>query len=124
MKKAVALAFAALLAVQMSGLALAGEKKDPARWQEKRVEKMVKDLDLTAEQKDKIAAVMKESDEARKAEMEKMKALRQDEEQKIKAVLTPEQAQKYDARQAKRKTKGHKKMKCPCEKCGQTECAK
>jgi len=62
---------------------------------EKRVERMTKTLDLNAEQKTKIEAIFK-------AQREKFKALQDETHASIKAVLTPEQATKFDAQQEKR----------------------
>jgi Spy/CpxP family protein refolding chaperone len=115
MKKAVTLVCAGMLVIQVCGLAFAGDDKNPAKWQEKRVEKMAKKLDLTKEQKEKVAAIFKESGDKIQAETQKMqeakKAIREDESQKIKAVLTPDQAQKYEKMQAERKEKMEKKEK-------------
>jgi len=62
---------------------------------EKRVERMTKTLDLNAEQKTKIEAIFK-------AQREKFKALQDETHASVKAVLTPEQATKFDAQQEKR----------------------
>ena len=62
---------------------------------EKRVERMTKTLDLNAEQKTKIEAIFK-------AQQEKAKALHEETDASVKAVLTPEQATKFDVMQEKR----------------------
>ena len=54
-------------------------------------------LNLTQEQKDQIAAIMKEAAAAEEAQRAKMRELRKETEQKIRALLTPEQQQKFDA---------------------------
>jgi Spy/CpxP family protein refolding chaperone len=131
MKKAVALVFAALFAVQLAGTAFAGDKKCQGKWQEKRVERLTKDLSLTAEQQGKITSIFKENDEKHKAEMEKMreamKAEKAETDQKIQAILTPEQNQKFETMKAERQAKmekmkekkakkmGKKMKNCPCE---------
>lgn len=76
---------------------------------EMRLEHLSKKLDLSAEQKTKIEALMKARAEKRKAEMEAMKKKHEAEraaaEAEIRAVLTPEQAKKFDELAAKRKEK-------------------
>jgi len=115
MKRAVAILCAGILIVTAYGLMSAKDDKDAGKWQEKKIEKMSKDLNLTAEQKDKLAAIMKENDEKIKAEWQKcqeaVKVIREGKDQQIKAVLTPEQAQKYEKNQAERKEKKEKKEK-------------
>ena len=59
------------------------------------VEHLTKTLDLNAEQKTKIEAIFK-------AQQEKFKALQDETHASVKAVLTPEQATKFDAQQEKR----------------------
>jgi Spy/CpxP family protein refolding chaperone len=111
MKKVFALFFVGMLMVQGFGLAFADEK-DQSKMHEKRIEKLTKELNLTADQKDKVSSILKESGEKIKAEMEKVReVIKQDTDQKIKAVLTPEQAVKYDAQKAERRAKMEKKMK-------------
>ncbi|MDD5492519.1 MAG: Spy/CpxP family protein refolding chaperone [bacterium] len=69
-------------------------------WQDKILDKMTADLGLTPAQRDKVAVIISESEAQGKALMDKMreemKALRVASEQKLKAVLTKEQIQKYD----------------------------
>lgn len=96
-----------------SGLALAKEiqgecpgspdtKREQKRedWQAKRLDRMAKDLNLSVEQKDKIAAIFKENDAKAKVVMDKVKedmdAIRATGDKQVKEVLTPEQVQKYD----------------------------
>lgn len=70
---------------------------------EKRVERMTKTLDLNAEQKTKIEAIFK-------AQREKFKALQDETHASVKAVLTPEQATKFDAQQEKRQEMRKQRM--------------
>jgi Spy/CpxP family protein refolding chaperone len=121
MKRIVAVLFAGVVVMQAAGLAFAGCPKDAGKQQEKRVEKMARRLDLSAEQKTKIAAILAASDEKMRAEMQKIReaaqAARAETEQQIKAVLTPEQAQKFEKQLADRKARMEKK------KCGAGRCA-
>lgn len=75
-------------------------KMEPQNWQEKILDKMTTDLGLTPAQRDKVAVIISESEAQGKAIMDKMKedlkVLRVASEQKLKAVLTKEQVQKYD----------------------------
>jgi len=88
MKKAVAMLCAGMLVVLAFGLVFANEDKDAGKWQEKKIEKMSKNLNLTAEQKDKLSAIMKENGEKIKAEWQKcqeaVKVIREGEDQQIK----------------------------------------
>lgn len=124
MKRILMFVVAGMLTIQTQGLVFAmddvdmGGKKDIGqsmeKMQEKHLDKMTKDLDLTPEQREKVSAIMKENNEARKAEMQKrMEAAkaRESTDAKIKAVLTPDQIQKFDAMRAERKEKMGKKMK-------------
>jgi Spy/CpxP family protein refolding chaperone len=91
------------------------DKKD--QWEQKkkgnRIDKMAEELNLTPEQKDKISAIMKDSDEQIKAQMQKardnVKAIWDDSNQKIKGTLTPEQVQKFDKMEKERQEKMPKK---------------
>lgn len=90
----------------MPGQKMAQKKED---WQSKRLERMATDLNLTAEQKDKIAGIFKGNDVKIKAVMEKAKeelnAIRDTGEKQIKAILTPEQVKKFDEMKAERQKK-------------------
>lgn len=116
MKKLLAVMIVGLF-VLGSGLALAKEMKKECPvapdkkveqkkedWQAKRLDRMAKELNLTAEQKEKIAAIFKENDIKVKTVMDKakkdMNAIRDTNEKQIKAVLTPEQAKKHDEMKA------------------------
>ncbi|MDD5491582.1 MAG: hypothetical protein PHV60_02740 [bacterium] len=78
-------------------------------WQAKRLERLSKELNLTAEQKEKVAGIFKESDAKIKAVMEKAKedlnTIRDTGGKQIMAILTPEQARKFDEMNAERQKK-------------------
>lgn len=116
MKKLLAVIFAGILTVQAGGIVFAAEDKDEGKWQDnKKIVKMTKDYDLTGEQKEKVSVIMKETVDKIKAEKQKFqettKAIKAGEEQKIKAVLTPEQSQKYEKKRAENKEKMEKMRK-------------
>ncbi len=115
MKKAAAVIFAGIFVVMACGLASANEGKEKGKWQEKKVEKMTKDLGLNTDQQGKVSAILKDNSDKIEAETQKYmdakKAIRDAEDQQIMAVLTPEQAQKYLKEQAEHKEKMDKKMK-------------
>jgi len=73
--------------------------------QEQSIERMAKELNLTQKQKEKVTAISREASEKTKLEtnifLSAAKTIKADENTKIKAVLTPQQAQKYDANQKK-----------------------
>ena len=77
----------------------------------KHLDKMTKDLTLSADQKDKVWAIMK----ADMSDPEMMKMSKKDmmaaEDTKIMAVLTPEQTEKYKKMQMEHKTAWEKKKK-------------
>lgn len=130
MKRAVSMLIAIVFAAQVGGPLFAGEQagckccgKDGAqcrmeqrqgKMQEKRLERLTKELNLTPEQKDKVAAILKENGDKAKAEMQKTRetvnAMLQDTNKQIEAVLTPEQTQKFEKMQAERKAKMEKKF--------------
>ena len=116
MKKIVlALTVALLGTVVMSAQPPRHHDMDPVQMVEKRVERLDKQLALTAEQKAEITRIYTEemetmhknrpamepnkgekpSAEAQKAKHDKMKAHREAMDAKIESVLTPEQAAKY-----------------------------
>jgi protein CpxP len=70
------------------------------------IEMLAEKLDLTAEQKEKIAPILKQQEEqmqairkdeslSREQRMEKSKAVREDGQKSIEALLTPEQVKKF-----------------------------
>lgn len=98
----------------------------PEQMVEKRVERLDKQLSLTAEQKSEIARIYTEEmsgmhkdkqawmekgekpdEAAMKAHHEEMKAQREATDAKIEALLTPEQAAKYAAMKQEQGKRGH-----------------
>lgn len=80
---------------------------------ENRIEKLTKDLDLTDEQQAKAEAIFAKKAEAKKAERAEAMGVRKAEnqafEEEFRAILTPEQAKKYEAKKAEmKKEKGEK----------------
>lgn len=121
MKKFLAVVIVGIF-VMGSGLALAKDMQGECKvapdkkmeqkkknWQTKRLERMAKELSLTTEQKDKVAAIFKENDAKAKAVMDKakeeMNAIRDTGDKQVKAVLTPEQVKKYDEMKAEMQKK-------------------
>lgn len=133
MKRMIAVMLACIFTVQVYGVCFAmddkgegmqGKKKmeqTMEKRQAKHVEKMTKELNLTPEQKTKLEAILKENGDNMKAEMEKMKethkTMQEAKDQKIKEILTPEQAQKFDKMKEENKAKMEKKMKKHGGKC-------
>ena len=126
MKKSLLIALGCIVAMQVYGLVYAKDDKECSKCDKKmeqctvkkdkkHLDKMAKELNLTADQKDKVAAIMKETGENRKTEMQKMrenaKAEMEATDKKIEAVLTPDQVQKFEKMKADRKEKMDKKMK-------------
>lgn len=98
------------------GLALAeGMKGEHKMDQGKKLERLTKELKLTADQKNKVEAILKEEQPQRQAIMDKMnadmKAINDASDQKIKAVLTPDQVKLYDQMQMKHQKKMEKESK-------------
>ncbi len=65
-------------------------------WMEWRLERLEKRLNLTAEQKPKVEAILKE-------QREKMRAVHEETQEQLKQVLTPAQAEKFEAMRRERK---------------------
>lgn len=128
MKRIIAIFFMAIFAISASSSVYAMHCKcnqeDMGKCMEKHhdkmLDKMSKKLALTPEQKEKVAAVMKENGEKAKVEMQKMheamKAIQDEADKKIKELLTPEQIQKFDKMQEEQKAKSEKKMHHKCSK--------
>ncbi|MBL0057941.1 MAG: hypothetical protein IPP35_02215 [Elusimicrobia bacterium] len=88
-----------------------------------RVDQMAKALSLTADQKAKVKAVLESDWEAKLAQMkemgEKMKAMKEASDAKIKALLNPDQQAKFDKMCAEKPCcgmAGMKGHKCPVGK--------
>lgn len=76
---------------------------------EKRLDHLKKKLNLTDEQQKKIQSIQESKREKKKAIHEQMKALHDETQAEIRAVLTPEQQAKFDEMKANRKE--HKQQK-------------
>ncbi len=80
---------------------------------ENKVERLTKELDLTAEQQAKAKELFAQKAENQKAERAEAMAVRKSEneafDKEFRAMLTPEQTKKYDAKKAEmKKEKGEK----------------
>lgn len=128
MKHLVTMTLAAVIALQTWGVAFGMEGKQCATcgngsaglMSDKRADRLAKELNLSPEQKEKVAAILKESGERRKAEMRKnresMNTARDEADRKISMTLTPEQAQKFEKLRAEQKAKTARKMEKQCHK--------
>ena len=87
---------------------------------EQRLDQMTKDLSLTDEQKPKVKAVLEDSSKKRQAissdtsldrqqMREKMQPIRDEQNTKMKEILTPDQMEKYTKIQDEMRKKGGKK---------------
>lgn len=81
---------------------------------ENKVEKLTKELDLTTEQQAKAKEIFAKKAETKKAEraeaMEVRKADNDAFDREFRAILTPEQAKKYDAKKAEMKSEKAEKL--------------
>jgi len=119
MRKFVAMLIA-LFFIAGAGLALAEGMKcesnmdKQGKGQEKRVNRLAKELKLTEDQKTKVAAIFKEDEPQMKVFMDKMmadmKVMRDASDQKVKSILTPDQAKQYDQIKEKHQKKMDEKM--------------
>lgn len=112
MKKSLLFALALGLALTFATSSQAQEKKREGRQSpEERMKQLSEALKLTDEQKAKLGPILKEEGEklraifgdanaSREEKGKKMQEARKDIAAKVKAVLTPEQAEKYDKLQA------------------------
>jgi Spy/CpxP family protein refolding chaperone len=131
MKKLVSMFVAVLFVAGLCGSVMAGDDKSSEKSEkkvaektenklEKHLDQLTKELNLTPEQREQVFVIMKEKDERRKTEMEKKQkvvvATKEDADTKIKAVLTPEQAAKFDKMKENQKEKMDKMKKEPKEK--------
>ena len=122
MKKTSILALALGSIIAFSPAAQAQDKKAEGRGRqsvEARMKQLSEALKLTDEQKTKLAPILKEEGEKLRAIFEdtkssreekgkKMQDIRKDLSAKVKAVLTPEQAEKYEKIQAEMAAKRKK----------------
>ena len=121
MKKSSLIALALGAVIAFSPAAQAQEKKEGRGRQtpEERMKQLSEALKLTDEQKTKLAPILKEEGEKLRAIFEdtkssreekgkKMQEARKDLTAKVKAVLTPEQAEKYEKIQAEMAAKRKK----------------
>lgn len=76
---------------------------DDGGFAEKRVERLTKELSLNSEQKTQVETILNE-------QQQKFKAVREETHASIKAVLTPEQATKFDALREKRQEMRKQRM--------------
>ena len=99
-----------------SGKGVLKESKEPA---EKRFEKLSAGLSLTPEQKEKVSAIMQDTDDKIKAEknlsFKNVIQLLRDENTQIKSLLSPEQLKKFSSmkkeKKAEKKEKADSKIK-------------
>lgn len=81
---------------------------------ENKVEKLTKELDLTTEQQAKAKEIFAKKAETKKAEraeaMQVRKADNDAFDKEFRAILTPEQAKKYDAKKAEMKSEKAEKL--------------
>ncbi|GAA5110785.1 Spy/CpxP family protein refolding chaperone [Alloalcanivorax gelatiniphagus] len=96
MKKITTLALALVTGAALAGPVMAAPKPGPNP--DRMVEHMAKELDLNADQQARIKTIMEEQGK-------KMRALHDETESRVKAVLTPEQQAKAEAMRDKRREK-------------------
>ena len=111
-----------MIALVVGATTFAQERKMERRdmSSENKVEKLTKELDLTTEQQAKAKEILAKKAETKKAEraeaMEVRKADNDAFDREFRAILTPEQAKKYDAKKAEMKSEKTEKF----EKRGET----
>ena len=106
MKRLVAMFLGCIFAASVCAIAIAdeqpagkGDKMTIEQHQQKKLEQLTKALTLTADQQSKIADLMKARSEKMKGvkkNKDEMKSIFADYNTQVKAVLTPDQAAKYD----------------------------
>ena len=77
-----------------------GPKRTPEERASKMTERMTKELVLTADQQTKMKALLLKHEQDREARMKEEKARMEKTDAEIKAILTPEQYQKYEQKKA------------------------
>ncbi|MBM7332324.1 Spy/CpxP family protein refolding chaperone [Alloalcanivorax marinus] len=101
MKKITTVALALVTGVALAGPVMAGPKPGPnpdRPHAERMVEHMARELDLNADQQARIKTIMEEQGQ-------KMRALHDETQSRIEAVLTPEQREKAEEMREKRREK-------------------
>lgn len=100
-----------MIALVVGATTFAQERKmeKKAMHAQEKVEKLTKELDLTQEQQEKVRALFdkknKDQKEIRAEEMAVKKAENTEFDKEIRAILTPEQTKKWDAKKAEQKRK-------------------
>jgi periplasmic protein CpxP/Spy len=100
-KKTIILALT--LALPLTATAFPGDKGDFEGHHGNRVERLTKQLDLTAEQKTKVEAIFKEQEE-------KLKVIHEETHKRLQEVLTKEQITKLDDLKKQRHEKWKNKL--------------
>jgi Spy/CpxP family protein refolding chaperone len=77
-----------------------GAKRTPEERASKMTERMTKELVLTADQQTKMKALLFKHEQEREARMKEEKARMEKTDMDIKAILTPDQYQKYEQKKA------------------------
>jgi Spy/CpxP family protein refolding chaperone len=118
MKRLLAMFLSCIFAASVCAIAIAdeqpagkGEKMTIEQHQQKKLAQLTKALTLTADQQSKIADLMKARSEKMKGvknNKDERKAIFDDYNTQVKAVLTPEQVTKYDKMMEKEKGKHEK----------------
>lgn len=96
--------------------------RNPEEMAKRMVERLDQELKLSPAQKDSILkwnqasavkqqAIFQDEKESREAKMEKMKALRQEQQTKIKSILTDEQKVKYEEMSKRTPERGQRRQK-------------
>lgn len=97
------LALALALALPLTAAAFPGDEPGPDGHHGRRIERLTKELNLTAEQKTKVEALFKE-------QHEKFKAIRDETKTRLGTILSPEQMAKMEEMKKQRQEKWrHKK---------------
>jgi len=116
MKKLILVLISCAFIFQLSGVAYCADQKTEKKgsefaqkWSDKKIDKLVKELKLSPEQREKISSLIKDTSEditeITQKMSDKLKALQEKFEKKFKAVLSEEQAKMYDKAKEKKKAK-------------------